>query len=72
MVIQSQAILEEAVFIGPWGPLSAFVRTHVPLQKKHPKVKTNYQWFSVKCDLTAEAGGQGRKILKTKLIRGVV
>lgn len=37
VVIQSQAVLKEAVFIGPWGPLSAFVLTHSLLQKKTPK-----------------------------------
>lgn len=33
VVIRSQAVREEAAFIGLWGPLLAFVLTHVLLQK---------------------------------------
>lgn len=48
VVIQSQAILEEAMCYCPLGASFCFCPHSYALTEKYPKVKKNYWWLSVK------------------------
>lgn len=64
--IQSQAVLEMG-FYWPLGTTVRFTSHLWTITEKHPRWRKNYWWVFLKYDFIAEAGGQGRKVLKTKL-----
>lgn len=58
-----QSVLEEAFFIGPWGPLLAFVLTHVLLQKN---TQSEEKLLMVFCKMWSHSWGwcAGKKNIK--------
>lgn len=67
LIIQSQVVLEKG-FYWPLGTPFSISPHSCAITEKHPRWRKNYWLVSLKYDLTAEAGGKGRKVLKTKLI----